>query len=84
MEADNEDDLKNKADLHIAGRHTALDISRFAEFFFLQINFLAAKFIFVEIFFRRKFFCQKFILAHKFWVLINFESTYQISASNYA
>ena len=33
MEADNEDDLKNKADLHIAGRHTALDISRFAEFF---------------------------------------------------
>ena len=25
MEDDNEDNLKNKADLHIAGRHTALD-----------------------------------------------------------
>ena len=33
MEDNNEDDLKNKADLHIVGRHTALDISRFAEFF---------------------------------------------------
>ena len=32
MEADNEDDLKNEADLHITGGHTALDISRFAEF----------------------------------------------------
>ena len=33
MEDDNEDDLKNKEDLHIAGRHTALDIFRFAVFF---------------------------------------------------
>ena len=32
MEADNEDDLKNKADLHIAGRYMALDIFRFAVF----------------------------------------------------
>ena len=34
MEDDNEDNLKNKGDLHIAGRHTALDIFRFAVFFF--------------------------------------------------
>ena len=34
MEDDNEDNLKNKEDLHIAGRHTALDILRFAVFFF--------------------------------------------------
>ena len=33
MEDDNEDDLKNKEDLHVAGRHTALDIFRFALFF---------------------------------------------------
>ena len=33
MEDDNEDNLKNKEDLHIAGRHTALDIFRFAVFF---------------------------------------------------
>ena len=33
MEDDNEDDLKNNEDLHIAGRHTALDIFRFAVFF---------------------------------------------------
>ena len=33
MEDDNEDDLKNKEDLHIAGRHTTLDIFRFAVFF---------------------------------------------------
>ena len=32
MENDNEDDLKNKENLHIAGRHTALDIFRFAVF----------------------------------------------------
>ena len=32
MEDDNEDDLKNKEDLHIAGRHMALDIFRFAVF----------------------------------------------------
>ena len=33
MKEYNEDDLKNKEDLHIAGRHTALDIFRFAVFF---------------------------------------------------
>ena len=33
MEDDNEDELKNKEDLHIAGMHTALDIFRFAVFF---------------------------------------------------
>ena len=32
MEDDNEDNLKNKEDLHVAGRHTALDIFRFAVF----------------------------------------------------
>ena len=33
MEDDNEDELKNKEDLHIAGMHMALDIFRFAVFF---------------------------------------------------
>ena len=33
MEDDNEDEFKKKADLHIAGRHTELDILRFAVFF---------------------------------------------------
>ena len=33
MEDDDEDDLKNKEDLYIGGRHTALDIFRFAVFF---------------------------------------------------
>ena len=33
MKDDNEDDLKNKEDLYIGGRHTALDIFRFAVFF---------------------------------------------------
>ena len=37
MEDDNEDDLKNKADLHIAGRHTELDIFRFEVFFLTKI-----------------------------------------------
>ena len=32
IEDDNEDDLKNKEDLHIIGRHTALDIFCFAVF----------------------------------------------------
>ena len=32
MKDDNEDDLKNKEDLPIGGRHTALDIFRFAVF----------------------------------------------------
>ena len=35
MEDDNEDDLKNKEDLHIAGRHTSLDVFRFASIFFI-------------------------------------------------
>ena len=38
MEDDNEDNLKNKEDLHIAGRHTALDIFRFAVFFLLRLQ----------------------------------------------
>ena len=33
MKDDNEDDLKNKEDLHIAGRRKALDIFRFGVFF---------------------------------------------------
>ena len=33
MEDNNEDNLKNKEDMHIAGRHTALDIFRFVVFF---------------------------------------------------
>ena len=43
MEDDNEDNLKNKEDLHIAGRHTALDIFRFAVFLYqkrIQHQFL--------------------------------------------
>ena len=39
MEDDNEDNLKNKEDLHIAGRHTALDIFRFAVFLFMNPSF---------------------------------------------
>ena len=35
MEDDNEDNLKNKEDLHIVGMHTALDIFCFAVFFSL-------------------------------------------------
>ena len=41
MEDYNEDDLKNKEDLHISGGHTALDIFHFAVFFaekFWKIN----------------------------------------------
>ena len=34
----NEADLKNKEDLHIAGRHTALDIFSFAVFLTLQLE----------------------------------------------
>ena len=37
MEDDNEDNLKNKEDLHIAGRQMALDIFRFAVFFWMKI-----------------------------------------------
>ena len=37
MEDNNEDDLKNKEDLHIAGRYTALDIFRFAVFFLSKV-----------------------------------------------
>ena len=33
MDLNNEDDLKNKLDLQISGRHTALDIFCFAVFF---------------------------------------------------
>ena len=41
MEDDNKDDLKNKEDLHIAGRHTALDIFRFAVFFYVCSMFMS-------------------------------------------
>ena len=37
MEDDNGDHLKNKEDLHMAGRHTALDIFRFAVFLFKEL-----------------------------------------------
>ena len=37
MQDENEDNLKNKEDLHIAGRHMALDIFRFAVFFVQNI-----------------------------------------------
>ena len=40
MEDDNEDDLKNKEDLLIAGRHTVLDIFRFAKIDFGKIVFM--------------------------------------------
>ena len=39
MEDDNEDELKNKEDLHIAGMHTALDIFCFAVFFSFSIEY---------------------------------------------
>ena len=38
MKDDNEDDLKNKEDLHIGGRHMVLDIFRFAVIFFLSFD----------------------------------------------
>ena len=38
MEDDNEDDLKNKEDLHNGGGHTALDIFRFAVFLLMLIS----------------------------------------------
>ena len=47
MKDDNEDDLKNKEDLHIGGRHTALDIFRFAVFFPLGTGMRANIFIYV-------------------------------------
>ena len=37
MDLNNEDDLKKKEDLHIAGTHAALEIFRFAVFF-VDIN----------------------------------------------
>ena len=40
MKDDNEEDLKNKEDLHIGGRHTALDIFRFAVFFYSILELL--------------------------------------------
>ena len=38
MEDDNEDNLKNKEDLHIAGRHTVMDIFRFVVSFKLRLG----------------------------------------------
>ena len=40
MKDNNEDDLKNKKDLYIGGRHTALDIFRFAVFFISKTHTL--------------------------------------------
>ena len=37
MKDNKEDNLKNKEDLHITRRHTALDIFRFAVFFVIEI-----------------------------------------------
>ena len=45
MKDDNEDDLKNKEDLHIGGRHTALDIFRFAVFLDLCFALLLGFFL---------------------------------------
>ena len=53
MADDNEDYLKNKEDLHIAGRHSALDIFRFGVFFLSSLlalipfpfTFIISKFI---------------------------------------
>ena len=47
MEDNNEDDLKNKEDLHIAGRHTALDIFRFAVFVFSNHPYTIDKSLFL-------------------------------------
>ena len=49
MDLNNEEDLKNEEDLHIAGRHMALDIFRFAVFLvnclvFVLNNFITYKF----------------------------------------
>ena len=41
MDLNNEDNLKNKEDLHIAGRHTALDIFRIAVFFYVCSMFMS-------------------------------------------
>ena len=46
MEDDNEDELKNKEDLHIAGMHTALDIFRFAVFFLMDLDLSLSYFLF--------------------------------------
>ena len=40
MDLNNEDNLKNKEDLHIAGRHAAMDIFRFAVFFMYLIFYI--------------------------------------------
>ena len=40
MDLINGDDLKNKEDLNIAGRHTAPDIFRFAVFFTKDVKFI--------------------------------------------
>ena len=44
MEDNNEEDLKNKADLHIAGRYTALDIFRFSVFLNFVMEFYNKKY----------------------------------------
>ena len=56
MRMRNEDELKNKEDLHIAGMHTALDIFRFAVFFLNFPNvFAELSFLFILLVFKRFF-----------------------------
>ena len=54
MEDDNEDNLRNKEDLHIAGRHTALDIFRFAVFFLFGPNISPPIFLDTSLFLDKK------------------------------
>ena len=63
MEDDNEDDLKNKANLHIAGSYTALDIFRFAVFFLLMFGSFPYVFYFVEIETKLNF-CSQLFVSH--------------------
>ena len=50
MEDDNEDNLKNKEDLHIARRHTTLDIFRFAVFLILYCENVQGKSMNIDLF----------------------------------
>ena len=58
MDLNNEDNLKNKEDLHISGRHPALDIFRFAVFFFTKMSYQVKKFcpIFLYQIFKNEYF----------------------------
>ena len=59
MKDDNEDALKNKEDLHIAVRHTAPDIFRFAVFFYSK--FVMSPIFWTDIYFWPNFSGPKFI-----------------------